>query len=583
MSVSNDIVFGGFGARTVDVNVRDCRLLLDGDVGVASGCSVSQAIASQPLAVDEIINRYDTLGAEFLRDLKGGFRLVLWDLRKQTLIVAVDPFATKAIYYFEKGGNLAVAGKVSDLNHHPAFDREIDPNVLFFYLNYSFVPAPHSIYRGARRLQPGQYLVWRKKHLSVNQYWDIEYAEDFNLTEAAAANQVYDSVEGALRFSISSHGQSPDRLGAFLSGGTDSSTLVGLLAKAQSSPVKTFSVGFTEQAYNEIEYARIAAKQFGAAAHECFVSADDALKAMPVLASSFDEPFGNSSAIPTYFCLRTAKEAGVTTMLAGDGGDELFGGNERYLSERLFLPYDRLSPQLQKLSLGIGRLLPQSVFPLSKVRRYMERASEPNPDRFYHYQLFISQNAGEYFTPEFLTQVDPEFVLAPARYYYGGVPNTSALNRLLYMDLKMCIADNDLFKVNRMAEALDINVQYPYLDRDVAELTGRIPASLKLKGTKKRYIFKRAFQNLLPQEILNKTKHGFGLPVAGWIRRHQQFREMARSLLLDRTSVERGYFKRIALETVLEKHEREPSDFYGQYIWYFMMLELWHRDHFERP
>src|SRR6185295_8332041 len=171
------------------------------------------------------------------------------------------------------------------------------------------------------------------------------------------------------------------------------------------------------------------------------------------------------------------------------------------------------------------------------------------------------QHTSEYFTPKFLAQIDPEFALTCSRSHYGRVPSAAPLNRLLYIDLKMCIADNDLFKVNRMAEALDIKVCYPYLDRDLAELTGRIPASLKLKGAHKRYIFKQAFQKLLPQEILHKTKHGFGLPVAGWLRGHPQFRDMAQSLLLDRASVGRGYFNRSALETLLAKHDGEASDF----------------------
>jgi asparagine synthase (glutamine-hydrolysing) len=575
----NEICLNSFGPRTIDLEFRDCRMLLDGDLGSASGGDEEKTAPSKRITARQVINRYHAEGEAFLSDVKGGFRLALWDRPKQKLIVVVDPFATKPVYYVEKDGQFAFGAKLSDLTRLDLIDRQIDPNVLFFYLNHSFVPAPYSIYQGMRRLQPGQYLVWQNQRLDIKQYWDIEYNEDFTMTEQAAAERVYAGVEQALKFYISGDSRR-DRTGAFLSGGTDSSTLVGLLSKMQSTPVKAFSVGFTELAYNEIDYARIAAKHFGAEAHEYFVSADDALQAMPILAASFDEPFGNSSAIPTYFCLRAAQEAGVDVMLAGDGGDELFAGNERYLTERVFLLYDRLPPQLQRLSVSLGKLLPSRVFPFTKARRYLERASEPNPERFYYYQLYLRQTASEYFTRDFLAQIDPEFALMPSRFYYGQVPNAAPLNRLLYMDLKMCIADNDLFKVNRMAEALDIRVCYPYLDRDLAELTGRIPARLKLKGATKRYIFKQAFQKLLPRQILHKTKHGFGLPVAGWLRRDHQFRDLARSLLLDQVSVGRGYFERSALETLLEKHDDEASDFYGTYIWYFMMLELWHRRHF---
>lgn len=579
VNLSNDVFFGGFGLRSVELDCRDCQLFLDGDIGLSSQLEIGATGASPALGAAQVIDRYLAHGLDFLDQLKGGFRLALWDRKEQRLLVAVDPFGTKPVYYFSKDGKLAVGSRLADFTQLPFYRHEIDPNVLYFYLNHSFVPAPYSICRGVRRLEPGQLLVWQRKNLSIKQYWDIQYNEDFALTEQAAADRVYAGVEQAVKFYAGDQPGQVTSLGAFLSGGTDSSTLVGLLSKIQSSPVKAFSVGFTEQAYNEIEYARIAAKHFAADAHEYFVSADDALSAMPLLASSFDEPFGNSSAIPTYFCLRAAKEAGVTTMLAGDGGDELFGGNERYLAERLFAPYDRLPSLLQHLSVAGSRLLPRGVYPLSKVRRYAERASEPNPDRFYYYQLFLRHHAGEYFTADFLAQIDLDFSLVPPRAHYGRVPQAAPLNRLLYMDLKMCIADNDLFKVNRMAEALDIKVCYPYLDRDLAELTGQIPAVLKLKGTQKRYIFKRAFQALLPQAILKKTKHGFGLPVAGWIRHHRQFKDLTHSLLLDRVAVERGYFKRSALEALIAKHQDEPNDFYGVYIWYFMMLELWHRHH----
>jgi asparagine synthase (glutamine-hydrolysing) len=579
-AITDDTCLSSFGPRTVDVELRDCRLLVDGNLGTARR-GRQDSTSSEVITAQEIINRYHVVGEAFLSDLKGGFRLALWDRTKQKLLVAVDPFGTKPVYYCENSEHFAFAAKLSELSKLASIDRQIDPNVLFFYLNHSFVPAPFSVYRGIRRLEPGQYLIWHNQSLEVNSYWDLDYNEDFTMTEQSAAEQVYAGVEQALKFYVHDYRQS-DQVGAFLSGGTDSSTLVGLLSKMQSSPVKTFSVGFTEQAYNEIDYARLAARYFAAEPHECFVSADDALKAMPILAAGFDEPFGNSSAIPTYFCLRAAKEAGITMMLAGDGGDEIFAGNERYLGERLFSAFDGLPIPLQKLSLALGQLLPRGVFPLGKIRRYLERASEPNPARFFYYQLFLSQNAPQYFTPDFLAQIDPEFALTPPRSRYHSVSTAAPLNRLLYMDLKMCIADNDLFKVNRMAETLDIGVQYPYLDRDLAELTGRIPAKFKLKGAEKRYIFKRAFQHLLPQEILKKTKHGFGLPVAGWIRCHPRFQDLARSLLLDRASVERGYFNRAALEALFSKHEASKSDFYGTYIWYFMMLELWHRHHLVR-
>jgi asparagine synthase (glutamine-hydrolysing) len=233
---------------------------------------------------------------------------------------------------------------------------------------------------------------------------------------------------------------------------------------------------------------------------------------------------------------------------------------------------------LQVASKYISSALP-GIYPLRKVKRYIERASEPNPARFFHYQLYMSQHGDQFLTNDFKAELDRDFPLLMPRHHYQKATSAAPLNRLLYMDLKMCIADNDLFKVNRMAEASGVKICYPYLNRNLAEMTGKIPARLKLKGLEKRYIFKKAFEKLLPEEILSKKKHGFGLPVARWLRSHSGFKDMARSLLLDAKPLQRGYFKRQGLETLLQRHDEEGSDFYGSFIWNIMMLELWHRNY----
>jgi asparagine synthase (glutamine-hydrolysing) len=225
----------------------------------------------------------------------------------------------------------------------------------------------------------------------------------------------------------------------------------------------------------------------------------------------------------------------------------------------------------------MAKLIP-GIYPFGKIKRYIERAAEPIPSRFFHYQLYLTEHADDFFTDDFKSNIDRKFSLQMPQLHYQNAIAAAPLNRLLYMDLKMCIADNDLFKVNRMAEALGVTVCYPYLDRELAELTGRIPAGFKLKGFQKRYIFKKAFENLLPQEILRKKKHGFGLPVARWLRSHAGFRDLAHSLLLDNSTLQRDYFRRNALEDLLHRHDAEKSDFYGTFIWNAMMLELWHRN-----
>jgi asparagine synthase (glutamine-hydrolysing) len=568
----------GTNAEFSNLSGETTQLYLEGVIQLGSERLINANSPGRPELIKSLLTRYRLRGDDFLKELSGSFRLALWDSKARKLLVAVDPFGTQPLYFSPAKGVLHFAPRISLFSSLQDFSKDIDSNALFFYLNHSFIPAPFTVYRQIRRLEPGQYLVWQDGRLTVRQYWDLEYDEDFTLTEDRVSELIRETVERSVRSYLDSRVCDDSEVGAFLSGGTDSSTLVGLITKLSGSRIKTFSVGFTEELYNEIEYARIAAARYHAWAHEHFVSADQALSALPLLAAQFDEPFGNSSAIPTYFCLRTAKAAGIKLMFAGDGGDELFAGNERYVTEKYFLPFDVLPKPVQAVAGRMAGFLPY-IWPLKKVRRYIEQAQESNPKRFFRYQLFLSEHAHEFLTDDFMASIEPEFELHMPRQHYQKIGAVAPLNRLLYMDLKMCIADNDLFKVNQMAAASDVDVCYPYLDRELAELTGRIPAALKLKGLRKRHVFKKAFKNLLPQEILQKKKHGFGMPTGEWLRSHRGFRDLSRSLLLEPRAVQRGYFKRPALERLLKLHDAEKSSYYGTYIWYLMMLELWHRQH----
>jgi asparagine synthase (glutamine-hydrolysing) len=555
-------------------------LFVDGFVDVDES-AVKAGSRHEEGFVDRLMNIYKLEGAGFLKRLRGSFALALWDAPAQCLILAADPFATRSLYYWSGRDDIAFAPRISCFSKHADIPKEIDPNVIYFYLNHSFVPGPFTIYRHVKRLEPGQCLVWQGGRVLLQRYWDMTYSEERDAGEEAMCEYLRAAVEESIRFHLRYLDCQPAERGAFLSGGTDSSTLVGLLSRITQQRVNTFSVGFEEERYNEIYYARIATSHFRGKAHEYFVRPDEALEAISLMVQEYDEPFGNSSAIPTYFCLKMAGEAGVKSMFAGDGGDELFGGNERYLTEKVFALYHAIPSWIRKGTDLAVHGLPM-VNPWRKVRNYIHKANQSVPDRFFCYQLYFRDHASEYFTDEFRNIIDFDFPIRIPRQHYERIGNVSPLNRLLYMDLKMAIADNDLFKVNRMAEGLGIQVCYPYLDTHVAAVSGIIPAELKLKRWTKRYIFKKAFGDLLPTEILTKTKHGFGLPTGDWLRTHAGFRELARSLLLDSRSNQRGYFKRQALEKLLEKHDEESSGYYGSQIWNFMMLELWHRSYFDR-
>ena len=525
-----------------------------------------------------IIDLYRQKGNEFVKYLRGSFTLALWDARQQTLLLATDHFGTRPIYYGLANERIAFGPRLCAFAAAREMRKVIEPNSLYFYLNHSFIPAPFTIFKNIERLEPGHVLEWANQRKVVRRYWDMAYHEERSLSESAAADLLRESLENSVQFALSGGSMGAARVGAFLSGGTDSSTLVGLMARFSGQPTKCFSVGFEEEAYNEIHYARIAAKHFNCIAHEYIVRPGEALDAMSELAAAYDEPFGNSSAIPTYFCVKMAKDAGVRVLFAGDGGDELFGGNERYLTEKVFSIYHQLPRPLRGVLDYAAATIPD-FYPWRKVKNYVRKANQPAMDRFFAYQLYYRDHAAEFLTDDFRESLAPDFPIDVARQHYLRAGEISPLNRLLYVDLKLAVSDNDLFKVNRMAETQGVEVRYPYLDPRVGIASGKIPADFKVKGWSKRYIFKQAFANFLPEQILTKKKHGFGLPTGDWLRSHSGFRDLARSLLLEPRSLRRGYFQRSALERLLKAHDEERSGYFGSHIWNFMMLELWCRTH----
>ena len=522
-----------------------------------------------------IIKLYRRHGNEFVKHLRGSFALALWDGQQQKLLLATDHFGTRSIYHGRADGRIAFAPRISAFANAREFRKDLEPNSLYFYLNHSFIPAPFTVYKGIQRLEPGHILEWANKRSTVRRYWDMSYPDDRSLSESAATKLLRESLENSVQFALNGAAAG---VGAFLSGGTDSSTLVGLMAKASSQQTQSFSVGFEEQAYNELYYARIAARHFNSISHEYIVRPNEALDAVSKLADAYDEPFGNSSAIPTYFCLKMARDCGVKVMFAGDGGDELFGGNERYITEKVFEIYHQLPRPLKKVLDFAAERAPDAS-PWRKVRNYVRKANQPAVDRFFAYQLYYCDHAAEFLTDDFRSTLEDDFPIEVARRHFARAGEISPLNRLLYVDLKLAISDNDLFKVNRMAETQGVEVRYPYLDPRVGSVSGKIPSGFKVKGWSKRYIFKKAFANFLPEQILAKKKHGFGLPTGDWLRTHAGFRDLARSLLLEPRALQRGYFQRSALERLLKAHDDERSSYFGSHIWNFMMLELWHRVH----
>jgi asparagine synthase (glutamine-hydrolysing) len=523
---------------------------------------------------------YNLDGPAFVRRLRGAFAVALWDWRQRSLLLAADQFGIKRLYYATSEQCTAFACRLRAILGAPGVEKSVNPAGVYMYLNFDFIPAPESIFTGIRRLPPGHVLLLRQGEGAPEPYWDMAYPEQ-PVSKADGAARIFRLTEEAVARTL--QGMRPDQIGAYLSGGTDSSTVLGLMGRLTRERVRAFSIGFREEGYDELDYARLAARHFSAAHHTHIVTPEEALEWLPRLVEAFDEPFGNNSAVGTFFCARLARETGSPLLLAGDGGDEIFGGNKRYCTDRIFARYHRIPAILrQTLVEPIILNLPDGEESLvGRMQRYIRRASIPNPRRFFSYKFFVAQQADRLLSPDFRAVIPSEAPYALVQDHYDRIPATAELNRLLYLDLKLTIGDNDLFKVTRTAELAGVGVRFPMLEIPLVEFTGTLPSDLKVRGMEKRYIFKQAFRTLLPPETLAKQKHGFGVPTSVWIKDHPGFLALVRETLLSPRARQRGYFQADAIQQLLQWHAADSTSFFGNILWTMLMLELWHRCHLD--
>ncbi|MGA2482961.1 MAG: asparagine synthase-related protein [Candidatus Acidiferrales bacterium] len=525
-----------------------------------------------------IARLYAKHGMGFLGLLHGGFSLALWDERAQRLFMAIDRMGIKSLYLRREGERLLFASRIGAIRAAQKAPFEVDPAAIIQFLLFSAVPAPMAIDRGAEKLRPGTCVVFESGSLTEHQYWDLEYPESGNRSVSDWARELRDGMRGAVHRHLEN--REAAQTGCYLSGGTDSSSVVAF-ASEKNHPAQSFSIAFEEAGFSEIQFARTTAATFKTHHHEKFLTPQDAAGALDRIIAYYDEPFANSSAIGSYYCAQLARDAGVNTLLAGDGGDELFGGNERYSTDKRFSLYHEIPAWLRRgLIEPLVGLLPENDGKLSLPRRYVRRANMPNPRRILSYGLFLSWPPEEIFEDGFLQQAGVDHWLAIPEEHFRRARTTSELNRILYLDVKMTLADNDLRKVSGTAELAGVNVRYPLLDDRLAELSGRIPAALKLKGFEKRYIFKQAMKDILPHKVLYKKKHGFGVPLAQWLLQEPRMREKMQDVMHDPRTRQRGYFRAEFFDRLMSLHGQQP-DFYGEIVWYLLALELWHRWHLE--
>ena len=529
-------------------------------------------LAAERGCAEALIELYRRLGADCLQYVTGPVAIAIVDAETSSGLLAVDRMGVRGMCYATVGGQLLFGSTTESVAAHPKVGRRISHQAIFDYLYCHVVPSPRTIFEGVHKLEPAQCVVFRNGNIEKRFYWELRYTDEGAPSESALEERFHVLLREATERAIAN-----DRdVGSFLSGGTDSSTVAGMLSELRGKPAKTYSIGFAVDGFDEMGYARIASRHFQTAPHEYYVSPNDVVDAIPIIANAYDEPFGNDSAVPAYFCARMARADGIHVMLAGDGGDEIFGGNARYAKQRVFEVYQRLPASLRHAIIeplgGMGS--PDRGLPvLRKLRSYVKQASIPLPDRLETYNFLHRAALSEIFEPDFLASIDPSAPVELIREAYLRAPSRSYINRMMHLDLKQTLADNDLRKVSRMCEVAGVEARYPLLDEALVEFAAGLPARLKVRGLKLRYFFKRALRDFLPPEIIAKTKHGFGMPFGVWLRDHKPLADLVQASLA--SFERRGIVKPAYLTALSHQHESAHAGYYGIMIWVIMMLEQW--------
>lgn len=506
------------------------------------------------------------------RHLRGTYAVVVVDASRKSVFLAVDRFAIQTLCYCLDNQMLSFSDRADCVDGR---GDELDPQAIFDYLFFHIIPAPRTIYRKVRRLPAAHSLLIDESGFKEVRHWPLDFDEHHRQPFEIARDTFRKLICDGIAEEISGH----KRVGAFLSGGTDSSTITGMLCQATGSSAPAYSIGFEAEGYDEMEYARIAARHFGCEHHEYYVTPADLLSSIPAVAQYYDQPFGNASALPAYFCAKMAKADGCTKMLAGDGGDELFGGNTRYAMQRVFEFYNSIPSGVKRVIepfCGDGSFL-RRIPGLKQATGYVRHSRVPMPDRLQTFNLITQLDPAMVLTADFLAQVELSEPSSHMRATWGECHAPSLINRMLAYDWRYTLADSDLPKVRGATSMAGIDVGYPMLSDRLTDFSMALPPDWKLRGFKLRWFFKEALRGYLPDEILIKKKQGFGLPFGVWATRTPGLKALAEESL--HSLAGRGIVRVDFVEKLFATHLPEHPSYYGDMVWILMMLEQWIRGH----
>jgi len=502
-------------------------------------------------------------GRSVLDKIHGPFAFCIVEPERRYALLAIDRIGIRPLAFYCLNGLLVFGSQLDQIISHPGVNAAIDPQAIFNYLYFQMVPSPGSIYRGVSKLQPGEFFEFSNGQVTRDFYWQLHY-KDSSCSKKELLAQLPLQLEQSVSACTPGH-----QTGAFLSGGLDSSTVTGFYQKIANRPIDAFTMGFDADGYDEMEYARTTAAHFKVNLHEYYVTPADVLQSIPLIAQTYDEPFGNASAIPSYYCAKFARERGMTRLLAGDGGDEYFAGNARYAKQKVFDLY-RHVPGIAK---SIVEPLAFNLPPLRKLKSYIEQARIAMPERMETYNFLHRTPLAEIFSEDFLKQINPD---QPQQYLsntYNRTTNDDLIKQMLFLDDKFTLADNDLRKVNRMCELAGVDVHYPMLQENLVEFAASIPSKWLIQGYELRSFYKEGLRDFLPKETLRKSKQGFGLPFGVWMSSDKELKQFAEANLEGMTK--RGFLNPAYIKNLIELHQSGHASYYGTMIWLLVMLEQW--------
>ena len=524
-----------------------------------------------------IVHLYEEHGVDCVRHLHGMFAFALWDLREQQLLLARDRVGKKPLLYSLRDRTLSFASEMSALLQDRDIPRQIDAAALDGYLALGYVPAPKTALTAVHKLPPAHTMVLRNGQMTIERYWELDYSRKL---DAMPIPELCERIRDELRIATRARMVADVPLGAFLSGGIDSSAVVAAMAEESRDPVRTFSIGFDDAEFDELPHARRIAEHFGTV-HEEFQVRPDAIRILPRIVHHHGEPFADPSAIPSFYLAEMTRRR-VTVALNGDGGDESFGGYTRYVANAVAAKLDRIPRLVRRPAAVIGRALPEGGHVSSlknRAKRLGESLALDEAARYARYMSWFNvEQRRALYTPEFasVAGLDAEDAIIDC---WATASGASVIDRMLEVDVRTYLAGDLIPKIDIATMAFGLEARSPMLDHRFMQFAASIPAPLKVRGSEKKWILREALRGQLPHGILDRPKQGFSVPLSTWLR--GELRDWSREILLDRTTRGRGYFDARVVERLLDRHQA-GADEDSKRIWSLLMLELWHREYIDR-